>query len=111
MASKGSLGGGRSLPTRNFAILIQISLSDTGTSLTSTLYSQTSHQMRSGAPSALPQQAALYPSAHANQQIQVPAMTGVLWSVHLFTCRYNGPNHSAVVRCIPFTTFRVIWAA
>ena len=111
MASKGSLGGGRSLPTRNFAILIQISLSDTGTSLTSALYSQTSHQMRSGAPSALPQQAALYPSAHANQQIQVPAMTGVLWSVHLFMSRYNGPNHSAVVRCIPFTTFRVIWAA
>jgi hypothetical protein len=99
MALKGSLGGRCTLPTANFAIPLCSSLSDTRTSLTGTLCSQISHQMCSGAcsthscrPPRL--QMALYPSVHANQQIWVPAMTGVLLSVHLFMSRYNDPNHS-----------------
>ncbi len=113
MALKGLLGGRCTSPTANFTILIQYSLSDTGTSLTSTLYSLISHQMHSGAPSTLPRgplrvHAKLFPHAHANQQIRVPAMTGMLWSVHCFTSRCNGPNHSAVVCSIFFTMFGAI---
>ena len=72
--------------------------------------------MRSEVPSALPRgplrlQVALYPSVHANQQIQVATMTGVLWSVHPFMRIYNGPNYSAVVCSISFTTSGAIWAA
>jgi hypothetical protein len=74
MALKGSLEGGLITPTTNFTILTQTSLSDTGTSLTGTLYSQISHHMHSGAPSTLLHrplrlQVALYPCARAKQQI------------------------------------------
>jgi hypothetical protein len=116
MALTGSLEGRRTSPTANFAILIQYSLSDTRTSLTSTLYSLISRYMHPGAPSTLPRRPLrvhlkLFPCTCTNQQIQVPAMMGVLWSVHCFTSRCNGPNHSAVVCSIFFTTFGAIWAA
>jgi hypothetical protein len=112
----GSSEGRCTSPTANFTILIQYSLSDTGTSLTSILYSLISHHMHPGASSTLPCRPLrvhlkLFLRTRTNQQIQVPAITGMLWSVHCFTSRCNGPNHSAVVCSIFFTTFGAIWAA